>query len=71
MAANEGRVLVTHDVATITSHAYDRVLKALPMPGVFEVSPSVPIGVAIDDLLLLVECSDEGEWEGKIQYLPL
>jgi hypothetical protein len=31
---------------------------------VFEVSPSVPIGRAIDDLVLIVECSLEGDWEG-------
>ena len=41
------------------------------MPGVFEVSPRVPIGHAIDDLLLIVECSLDGEWEGQVRYLPL
>jgi hypothetical protein len=70
-AADEGRVLVTHDAATITRHAYDRVRAARPMPGVFEVGTSVPIGRAIDDLILIVECSLEGEWEGQVRYLPL
>jgi hypothetical protein len=41
------------------------------MPGVFEVGREVPIGAAIDDLLLLAECSVEGEWEGQVRYLPL
>ena len=41
------------------------------MPGVFEVSREVPIGVAIEQILLLVECSLEGEWEGQVRYLPL
>lgn len=49
--------MVTHDVATITKHAYDRVRSAQPMPGVFEVGPSVAIGRAMEDLLLIVECS--------------
>lgn len=70
-SAGEGRVLLTHDVATMTRHAYDRVRSALPMPGVFEVSRRVPVGRAIDDLVLLVECSAEGEWEGQVRYLPL
>ena len=70
-AANEGRVLVTHDAATLTKNAYDRVADARRMPGVFEVSPSVPIGPAIDDLLLIVECSLDGEWEGQVRYLPV
>ncbi len=70
-AANEGRVLVTHDAATFTGYAYDRVRAGLPMPGVFEVHRSVPIGLAIEDLLLLAECSLENEWEGQVRYLPL
>ncbi len=70
-AAEEGRVLLTHDVQTITKHAYARVAAGQPMPGVFEVSRAVPIGLAIDDLLLLAEGSMEGEWEGQVRYLPL
>jgi len=70
-AAAEARVLVTHDAATITRHAYERVRAARSMPGVFEVSPSLPIGHVIDDLLLVVECSLDGEWEGQVRYLPL
>ena len=64
-------MLVTHEATTITKHAYDRIRAARPMPGVFEVSPNVPISRAIDDLLLIVECSVEGEWEGQVRYLPL
>jgi hypothetical protein len=41
------------------------------MPGVFEVSRAVPIGTAIDDLLLLAELSLPNEWEGRVIYLPL
>ena len=69
--AQEGRVLLTHDVRTITRYAYERVDRGMRMPGVVEVSRSVPIGLAIEDLLLLAECSVEGEWEGQILYLPL
>ena len=70
-AAQEGRVLLTHDVATITRYAYERVQAGQPMPGVFEVSRAVPVGRAIEDILLLAECSLEGEWEGQVRYLPL
>jgi len=41
------------------------------MPGAFEVSLKVPISQAIEDILLLAECSVEGEWEGQVNYLPL
>ena len=70
-AAQEGRVLLTHDVSTLTRHAYERVQTGKPMPGVFEVSRRVPVDVAIENLLLIAECSLEGEWEGQVRYLPL
>ena len=70
-AASESRVLVSHDVSTLTRYAYERIKAGKPMPGVFEVSTNLAIGRAIDDLLLLIECSVEGEWEGQVRYLPL
>src|SRR5271155_4908991 len=70
-AAQSGRVLLTHDVATMTRYAYDRVREAKPMPGVFEVGRHVPIALAIEEIVLLVECSLVGEWEGQVRYLPL
>jgi hypothetical protein len=70
-AAQEGRVLLTHDVTTIGRYVDERVQAGLPMPGVFVVSQQTPIGRAIEDILLLAECSLEGEWEGQIQFLPL
>lgn len=70
-AAHEGRVLLTHDARTIINYAYERVQAGLPMPGVVEVSLRLPIGRAVDDLLILAEASSEGEWEGQVQYVPL
>ena len=69
--AGERRVLLTHDVTTMTRHAYDRVRAGQPMPGIFEVSRFVPMARAIEDILLLAKCSFEGEWEGQIRHLPL
>jgi hypothetical protein len=70
-AAREGRVLLTHDVATMTRYAYEWVQTGKLMPGVFEVSRTVPVGLAIEEILLIAECSPEGEWEGQVRYLPL
>ncbi len=70
-AAQEGRVLLTHDVSTITRYAYERVRAGKSMPGVFEVSRNVAIRVAIEDILLVAEGSIEDEWEGQVRYLPL
>ncbi len=70
-AASEGRILLTHDASTLIGYAYERVRQGLPMPGVFEVRQEVPIGVVIEEVLILAECSIEGEWEGQVGHLPL
>ena len=41
------------------------------LPGVFEVSRTVPVGRAIEEILLIAKFSLEGEWEGQVRYLPL
>ena len=70
-AADQRRIVVTHDISTLAKHAFDRVAAGKPMPGVFEVRSAAPIGQAIEDLILLAECSIEGEWEGQVRFLPL
>jgi hypothetical protein len=71
LAAQEGRVVLTHDVATMTTFAYERIQARLSMPGLFEVSRRVPVGLAIEEIILIAECSLEGEWEGQVRFLPL
>jgi hypothetical protein len=68
-AAREGRVLLTHDAATLIGHAWARVEAALPMPGVVVARQGIAIGLAIDGIELLVVASEEGEWEGQVLFL--
>ena len=70
-AALEKRILLTHDVNTLTYYAYERVEKGITMPGIFEVPLWIPIGTAIENILLIANCSLEGEWEGQVNYFPL
>lgn len=70
-AAREGRIVLTHDVSTMTGYAYDRVGRGLPMPGVWEVKQRARIARAVEDIMIAVSCSEEGEWEGQVLYLPL
>jgi uncharacterized protein DUF5615 len=70
-AANEGRLVLTHDAATMAYYAYERAKRGLPMPGVIEVADDLPIGQVIEDILLLAEYSNKGEWESQVIYLPL
>lgn len=70
-AAQERRVLLTHDVTTMTKYAYLRIETGHAMPGVFAVGRDTAISRTVDDILLLIECSIEGEWDGQILYLLL
>jgi predicted nuclease of predicted toxin-antitoxin system len=70
-AAREGRVLLPHDIETMTRYAYDRVRRGEPMPGVMEVRDHLSIRSVIEDILVLAECSIEGEWEGRVDFFPL
>jgi predicted nuclease of predicted toxin-antitoxin system len=70
-AAAENRVLLSHDVTTMATEAYDRVRSGKPMVGVFEVSQEMLIREAIADLVLIATCSIDGEYDGQVRYLPL
>jgi predicted nuclease of predicted toxin-antitoxin system len=70
-AAQENRIVLTHDVATMITFAYERIQAKLSMPGLFEVSRRVSVGLAIEEVILIADCSLEGEWEGQVRFLPL
>lgn len=70
-AANEGRIVVTHDVSTMLDFAYERVAAGLPMPGVFEIPDQTPRAVIIEELLLIAAASEPGDWQDTVRYLPL
>ena len=44
------------------------VAEGKSMPDVFEVSQYLPIGQAIEKILLITECSLEGEWGAKSAF---
>jgi len=69
-AAREERIFLTHDVATITMYAYERINKGLPMPGVVEVIATASMGRILDDLELFVQCSLPEEYDGRILFIP-
>lgn len=70
-AANEDRIVLSHDVATLSDAAYRRVARQLKMPGVVQVSQAVRVSSAVEDILLISQCSEPSEWENQVRYLPL
>jgi predicted nuclease of predicted toxin-antitoxin system len=70
-AAAEGRIVLTQDQATMPDFAWDRVRAGLPMPGVFVARDDVPIGLRVQEILIVALCSTQAEWENQVVYLPL
>ena len=70
-AAKEQRIVVTHDVSTMTRYAHDRVSRGQPMPGLIGVIAGASMDIIVGDLLLLATASEQGEWEGQVLYVPL
>ena len=70
-AASNERILLTHDRATMPDFAYDRLVRGKPMAGIFVVNDRMPIRQVIDELSLLIDCSEQAEWNGVVLYLPL
>jgi hypothetical protein len=70
-AADEGRIVVTHDTRTMAGHAYNRVTAGEPMAGVVEVPDTMPIGQAIDEILLVVQLMEPHEIKDRVLRLPL
>jgi len=69
-ASAAGRVLLTHDTATLIGSAYELVGAGKAMIGVVAVPQSLSTGAAIDDLELIATCSDIEEWRNRVTYLP-
>lgn len=70
-AAAEDRVVLSHDLKTMRSHATARLLANKPMPGLILIRQSVPVGRSIEEIVFVAECSHDGELNSQIQYLPL
>ena len=69
--ATHGRVLLTHDGKTIPPFAYARVAAGQLMPGVFLVDDQMPIGQAIDEILLAAHCLTPDECKNIVKYFPM
>jgi len=70
-AAQEERIVVTHDVSTLADFAYERAAAGLHMPGVIEIPETVSRAVIIEELILIAGASEPDDWDNCVVYLPL
>ena len=70
-AAKSGRIILSHDVQTMIGYAYDRVKAGLPMPGLIEVLRTCPIGLAIDELAIMIGAGSPEDFDQQVKYIPI
>lgn len=70
-AAQQERILLTHDVQTLVNDAYARVKAGLSMPGVIRVATTTPIGIVLDELELMIEAGTSIDFENQVLHIPL
>lgn len=70
-AAEQDRIFVTHDLKTIPRYAYERIEVGRSMPGVIAIPKDLPIGQAIEEMVIIIECCAANEFENEVFYLPV
>jgi hypothetical protein len=70
-ATDKGRVVATHDVSTMIPAMREQMRLESRCAPIVMVPDSMPIGAAVDDILVLDECAVESDWAAGVIYLPL
>jgi Domain of unknown function (DUF5615) len=69
-AAEDGRVLVTHDLQTMPRH-FAAFITTRQSAGLLLIPQHLPIAAAVDDLLLIWSTMEAEEWRNLMWYLSL
>ena len=70
-AAENQRALVTHDRRTMLRAVYQRLRSGQKTAGLVIVRKELPLGRAIEDLVLLLECRNEADLDNQVVFIPL
>jgi hypothetical protein len=70
-ATAEDRVVLTHDVSTTIPAMREQLRIASRCAPIVFASDLMPIGLVVEELLLLDECAIEQDWAAGVLYLPL
>ena len=70
LAAQQDRILITHDRRTMTRHLRGRLAAGKSNPGLFIVPQRSAIGAIVESLLLVWSASQAEEWRNRVEYLP-
>ncbi len=70
IAAQQGRILISHDRRTMTRYFCDRLAAGKSSLGLFIVPQQTVIGDVIELLVLIWTASQPNDWVDAITYLP-
>lgn len=70
-ASQNERILLTHDIATMTNYARERIANGLHVAGIILVHETAPIGRVLEDIQILLEVALPEEWDNRLWYVPL
>jgi hypothetical protein len=70
-AAEQDRVLLTHDFQTMPWHFAGFLQAHDSSPGVLLISQHLPVADAIEELVLIWSATDPDEWKNRILRVPL
>lgn len=70
-AAEQGLIIISHDVNTMTAAAYERLAEGKSLAGLFMVPQTAPVSSIIDNILLIWSASDAEEWTNLVTFLPI
>jgi hypothetical protein len=71
IAAEQDRILVSHDYRTMLQHFADFLQARGSSPGLIVVPQYMPIGKVVEELVLIWGASDAEEWRNRIVTIPL
>jgi len=70
-ATDHDRILLTHDAQTIPALVHQRIAAGRMTSGVFVADPYIDPATAIEDILMISQCSAVAEWQDQVHFLPL
>jgi hypothetical protein len=69
-AAGADRIVLTHDLRTFPTHAYERLASGLKLPGVLVIPQHLEVAMAVEWLELIVKCSEPHEYVNLVRKIP-
>jgi predicted nuclease of predicted toxin-antitoxin system len=70
LAAQEGRVVVSHDLSTMPT-AFGNFIQNNTSAGLIIITQHTPLAVAIEELILIWVASEAEEYENVVMKIPL